>query len=1296
MSESYNEIELLKSSLKGRTASFEVLIGRYQSLVCAITYGATLNLDKSEELAQDTFLLAWKNLSQLKDLTKFKAWLCRIAKSVIQNWLRSRQHDVLVQAAPIENATAVKADEVEPVEVAINKEQQVVVDQALECIPETYRMPLILYYRENKSAREVGTLIGLNENATRQRIARARAMLKDQVAAIVETSLLKSKPGKAFATGVAASLAGISIKGSTAAAAAGTIATGLSVGIVKIASIVAGLLVIAGVTMWIYHYDPSAPSALVSQTSGPVPDSSGIEQIQARPVPASSALTVSNNLMQDATSDEVVAFREVENPLSLAEPENSPPAFKPMGVLSGLITDAQTGEPVRDASIRVLHASDYIKTDANGFYHVDKISQPTNCQIYINSNDYVGFGRRSKDPIISLSPDQQVVRHFQLSRACKVAVHVVDVNGVGLKGVRVIPTSLADSPYNVINDHGSRHTDSNGYVLLGGFPPASTDYMITVIATRPVHRRSMGGGPGRVEEEDTYSPARTLVRLTDPNVTVQAKIVLERGETVHGYVEYSDGKPATDIKLGLQPSWWHCSHRDPHHAVQPDGTFAIPHVVSGTYDIQMATLDEDGLSAFSSVVMRKELSVFDSEPLVLQLPMVSPQVGASIRGRLYFLGDKRPDSVFLSVRSGKVEKKDLIVAFGQRREDYQGKRFSITGLEAGTYDLHISGGDIRTKELKGITAPITDLEVELEFATAPHLTGRVIDERTRKPVSDFQIRAKTVRGSSVVEANRWTSFKHPQGHFDLRMFAPGEYQVQVLAEGYAPCWSDVVDTDREPNNMVVSLTPGGTLKGRVVNQAGEPVDNAKVLLLSLTGDTRKRSEHPFVTEKGVVHTQDGAFTLSHVPEGVEAIKVVHPDYTFLVHRDIVMTAEQTTYLDDLALTTGGTLEGIVLDEQGLPLANETLCFCDAEMGRTPDLALRWATIVTDANGFYHVAHLPPHKCYVYRDNDRQATGVTRRTITPVDGETRRLDFGGAYRVTGSLTLQEGNSAEQRVAIAALFPMDFEYLTRTDDEGRFDFTGIIPGTYYLKYYDRTEERGRWIRITPVTVTDADVDLGTVHARKYSRRAMDKLVKTTQTSPEPRQRKLRVQLPLPTSMMQWTFYSRKDFLAGSLLVRITRANQVKEFVVFKNGILSDGWEPVPFPVPNAGEIYIGFQSSGKIWTATGDRLEIELHAVKDLDGIGELQTGILPAGIYHAAGTYALLMDEGDVPEAFQSMPQEVVEKMREQMSFLAVTGIWETTWPLEITNDQGWLEGEQRESHIKMMERLKSQEAIISK
>jgi len=264
-------------------------------------------------------------------------------------------------------------------------------------------------------------------------------------------------------------------------------------------------------------------------------------------------------------------------------------------------------------------------------------------------------------------------------------------------------------------------------------------------------------------------------------------------------------------------------------------------------------------------------------------------------------------------------------------------------------------------------------------------------------------------------------------------------------------------------------------------------------------------------------------------------------------------------------------------------------------------------------------------------------------------------------------------------------MDFECLSHTDDNGQFDFTGIIPGTYYLKYHDMTEGRGRWTRIAPVTVVDGDVDLGIVHGREFSRKAVDQLVKTTQLSLEPRPRFLGVQLPLLHPLLQWTFHSRADFIAGKLLFRVTRANQVDEFVIFEDGILSEGWEPMPCPQPRAGEIYFGFQSLYKVVTASGDLLEIELHVVKDLDGIGSLQTGILPTGLYQAQGTYGLLTDEGKVPEVFQSMPKEVVDKMREAMSFIATTGNWQTYWPLEITSEQGWLEGMRREQMKRLMD-----------
>jgi RNA polymerase sigma factor (sigma-70 family) len=84
-----NDSELLRASLQGSPKAFGVLVSRYQSLVCTITYSATGSVEQSEEPAQEVFLRAWRSLGQLQDLSKFRAWLCSIARSTVRNWFRA-------------------------------------------------------------------------------------------------------------------------------------------------------------------------------------------------------------------------------------------------------------------------------------------------------------------------------------------------------------------------------------------------------------------------------------------------------------------------------------------------------------------------------------------------------------------------------------------------------------------------------------------------------------------------------------------------------------------------------------------------------------------------------------------------------------------------------------------------------------------------------------------------------------------------------------------------------------------------------------------------------------------------------------------------------------------------------------------------------------------------------------------------------------------------------------------------------------------------------------------------------
>ena len=247
-----NEIELLISSRNGDTKAFEAIIKKYQSYICAITFSAKGDVGKSEVLAQETFISAWNDLAQLKDLNKFQSWLGGIARNVIKNSFRSQQHDLIRKAASIDQLQETETDDSGPAERVITKEQQHVVRNALQQIPEQFREPLVLFYRQEKSVKKVAEQLGLSEEAVKQRLSRGRKLLKEQLAALVETTISRTGPGKSFTSAVIVSITGIAIQDSGIAAAASVSAvksaTGTATGITTLTSgITAKIIIIAAV-----------------------------------------------------------------------------------------------------------------------------------------------------------------------------------------------------------------------------------------------------------------------------------------------------------------------------------------------------------------------------------------------------------------------------------------------------------------------------------------------------------------------------------------------------------------------------------------------------------------------------------------------------------------------------------------------------------------------------------------------------------------------------------------------------------------------------------------------------------------------------------------------------------------------------------------------------------------------------------------------------------------------------------------------------------------------------------------
>lgn len=88
----------------------------------------------------------------------------------------------------------------------MRREEETILWRALGRIPENYRAPLILFYREHQSVERVAAALDLTEDAVKQRLARGRKLLTEEVTAFVAGALERSNPGKAFTLAVLAAL----------------------------------------------------------------------------------------------------------------------------------------------------------------------------------------------------------------------------------------------------------------------------------------------------------------------------------------------------------------------------------------------------------------------------------------------------------------------------------------------------------------------------------------------------------------------------------------------------------------------------------------------------------------------------------------------------------------------------------------------------------------------------------------------------------------------------------------------------------------------------------------------------------------------------------------------------------------------------------------------------------------------------------------------------------------------------------------------------------------------------------
>jgi RNA polymerase sigma-70 factor (ECF subfamily) len=152
-----------------RQSIFNTLVRAHSSYLYRYAYWRCQNRDLAEDLVQETFLRAWKNLDKLQDPEAAKAWLTTILRrEYARLFERARLHvdpEALPDAQP-----ALRDQDTSPEAFALR--------EALSRLPETYREPLLLQVLGGFSTEEIAAQLGISKSAVMTRLFRAKEKMR--------------------------------------------------------------------------------------------------------------------------------------------------------------------------------------------------------------------------------------------------------------------------------------------------------------------------------------------------------------------------------------------------------------------------------------------------------------------------------------------------------------------------------------------------------------------------------------------------------------------------------------------------------------------------------------------------------------------------------------------------------------------------------------------------------------------------------------------------------------------------------------------------------------------------------------------------------------------------------------------------------------------------------------------------------------------------------------------------------------------------------------------------------------
>ena len=190
------DLHLVESLREGSERAYEELLTRFQQPVYTLALRLLSDPSEASDVVQEVFLKVFRNIGSFRGQSSLKTWIYRITVNEAHNarrwFFRHRRREVELDTNPEEarNWKEIIPDRSRsPLDVAVDREQYVMIEAALERINPIFREAVVLRDITDLSYEEIAEILAVSLGTVKSRILRGREALRDELA-----SSLKSRP----------------------------------------------------------------------------------------------------------------------------------------------------------------------------------------------------------------------------------------------------------------------------------------------------------------------------------------------------------------------------------------------------------------------------------------------------------------------------------------------------------------------------------------------------------------------------------------------------------------------------------------------------------------------------------------------------------------------------------------------------------------------------------------------------------------------------------------------------------------------------------------------------------------------------------------------------------------------------------------------------------------------------------------------------------------------------------------------------------------------------------------------